>query len=134
MINQQLLREVIVAVEETPAEQLTHGELVNSDGCMCALGAFAYKSFPWFHDLVERIRRSGGFPEEDVTESAIDDIKKRVQELNPGDNKAFLFGEAVYVANDRAYNDHEYESPKVRKAAILAALNSLLEFNLQNAA
>ena len=43
MTSVEILDQVIQAVEETPAKQLSRGHLVDRDGCLCALGAHQYR-------------------------------------------------------------------------------------------
>jgi len=121
-----LLEEVIQAVEAVPAERLSYGATVNNEGCLCAIGAYAYAKDPKFRRLADELYAK---PEDrmpvgaiEVASTAYPLLTKQFADAIEGDR----FVEAVYTVNDNAFHSrHGISNPYVRKAEILKRLGEI---------
>ena len=116
------LREVLAAVSQTPAKFLTYGKPVNTLGCVCAVGAWAYKKDRSFRGRVDKIRAD---PWQEGSAELASFVCSEAYSLFREQN--FGLTQEVFVANDMAYKETQYESPQRRKLAILSSIADLLE-------
>lgn len=119
MINKALVLEVIEAVENTDANFLGSGDPVRENGCLCAIGAWAYEDNYIFAGAVDSIRKDGVSDDilRLINRTAYDAFEK---DLHSDDYTT----SEVYQKNDRAFES--FDTPEARKAGVIAALKTIV--------
>jgi len=119
MINKALVLEVIEAVENTDANFLGSGEPVRENGCLCAIGAWAYEDNYIFARAVDSIREDGVSYDilKLINRTAYEAFEKN---LHRDDVTTFR----VYQNNDQAFKS--FDTPEARKAGVIAALKTIV--------
>ena len=126
----EVLDRVIASVKETPANLVKRGKLVDTKGCLCALGTYGYKTDPQFRSFVEEIRNGKYISQKefysDESEALIEKVYDSVREVT---NREFV--NSIVKANDEKsleYSDPDGyldETDEERKQSIIQALSAM---------
>lgn len=126
----EVLDRVIASVKETPANLVKRGKLVDTKGCLCALGTYGYKTDPQFRSFVEEIRNGKYVSQKefysDESEALIEKVYDSVREVT---NREFV--NSIVKANDEKSLEHSNpdgyldETDEERKQSIIQALSAM---------